>query len=64
MIVCLCKNVTELQIEQLVQNGKTTLRDVVETSQAGTCCGACFFEVEKIVEDTRTTHRRKNDRES
>jgi bacterioferritin-associated ferredoxin len=50
MVICLCKGVTDGKLRWLVQNGATTLRQVVKTCHAGTDCGTCACHVKEIVE--------------
>jgi bacterioferritin-associated ferredoxin len=50
MIICLCKNVSDRQIKELTTQG-LKLCEVVKSSEAGTCCGACTEEVRKIVSE-------------
>lgn len=53
MVVCLCKGVSDKKIRWLVQNGSTSVREVMATSQAGKDCGTCICEVKKLVDDTK-----------
>jgi bacterioferritin-associated ferredoxin len=61
MLVCLCKGVTDRKIRWLVQNGKTCLKDVVRTCQAGTDCGSCIGQVKELVDDTCRALREERD---
>lgn len=59
MIICLCKNVSDREIKDLVCQGKK-LCDVVRSSEAGTSCGACTEDIRKIVRgEGLTTNNRK-----
>ena len=58
MIVCLCNAVSDRQIKELVQEG-ASVKDVINTCQAGTCCGACAIEVRKIVQDEKRQTQKK-----
>ena len=53
MVVCLCKGVSDKKIRWLVQNGATSLREVVASCKAGSDCGTCVFQVKEIIEETR-----------
>lgn len=53
MVVCLCKGVSDKKIRWLVQNGATSLRDVMQSCQAGRDCGACVCAVKSLVEQTK-----------
>lgn len=50
-IVCTCLELTVQDIEDAIQQGATTLEDVMETTQAGTICGACIPDLEEIIEN-------------
>lgn len=51
MFVCLCKGVSDRQIQQLVDAGARSLRDVREATGLGTQCGKCACEARQIVRD-------------
>lgn len=48
-IVCNCLNVTNGMIKEAVDSGASTLEDVQEITGAGTVCGACLDDVERLV---------------
>lgn len=41
MYVCLCKNVTDHQIRQTVEDGARSWREVQRVTGCGTQCGKC-----------------------
>lgn len=41
MIVCLCNAISERDIHQAASEGATTLQQLSERFNLGTCCGAC-----------------------
>lgn len=49
-IVCKCLSVTTGMIKDAVDNGATTLEDVQEATEAGTACGACVDDVQRLVD--------------
>lgn len=49
-IVCNCFNVTNGMIKEAVDAGATTLEEVQDATGAGTACGACVEDVERLVE--------------
>jgi bacterioferritin-associated ferredoxin len=53
VVVCLCKGVSDKKIRWLVQNGASSLREVMQSCQAGSDCGACVCQVREIIEQTR-----------
>jgi bacterioferritin-associated ferredoxin len=48
MILCLCKGISDRKIREMAQSGHS-LKQIVETSEASTCCGACAVELREIV---------------
>jgi bacterioferritin-associated ferredoxin len=55
MLVCLCKGVSDKKIRWLVQNGACSLREVMQTCQAGSDCGSCVGQVRELIEDAKAT---------
>lgn len=51
--VCDCNFVSKAQIVEAVLNGATTLRAVCDETRAGTGCGSCRPEVQRIVDFAR-----------
>ena len=52
MIVCLCRGVTERTVKQAVCEGACTVEDIGDHCRAGTGCGACHGDIERIVDET------------
>jgi len=52
MIVCLCRGVSEAAVQQLIDTGVTTLRQIGEACGAGTDCGACCPLVKELLAST------------
>ena len=50
MVVCLCKGVSDKKIRWLVQNGASSLREVMATCHAGRDCGTCVCAVKEVIE--------------
>lgn len=50
-IVCTCMSVTNGMIKDAVDAGAETLEEVQEATGAGTVCGACLEDVERLVEE-------------
>ena len=48
-LVCSCNNVGEGNIQQHIQNGCKTLNEICTTTGAGTGCGSCKQEVQRIL---------------
>ena len=48
-IVCNCYSVTNGMIKEAVEAGADTLEKVQEATGAGTICGACLEDVERLV---------------
>lgn len=49
-IVCNCLGVTNGMIKGAVEAGASTLEEVQEATGAGTVCGACLEDVERLIE--------------
>ena len=50
-IVCNCYSITNGGIKEAVDNGATTLDEVMEVTGAGTICGACIDDVKRLVDE-------------
>ena len=50
-IVCNCYSITNGGIKEAVDNGATTLEEVQEATGAGTICGACLEDVQRLVDE-------------
>jgi bacterioferritin-associated ferredoxin len=53
MLVCLCKGVSDKKIKSLVENGASSVKQVMSTCHAGQDCGACICTVRDIIRQTR-----------
>lgn len=49
-IVCTCMNVTTGMIKDAVDSGASTLEEVQAVTYAGTVCGACIEDVQRLVD--------------
>ena len=49
-IVCNCMNVTTGMIKEAVDAGAATVEEVQNATGAGTVCGACLEDVERLVD--------------
>lgn len=52
MLVCHCKRVSDRTIRAAVESGATCRKSVGHACGAGTGCGGCVPEVERIIEHT------------
>ncbi len=59
-IICTCKQVTDVDIEEAVLEGATTLDLVKKKTTAGTGCGTCIADIEKIIEATKKKYSFEN----
>lgn len=50
-VVCNCLNVTIGMIQDAVNSGANTLEEVQEITGAGTVCGVCLEDVERLVDE-------------
>lgn len=48
-IVCNCLNITNGMIKDAVDAGADTLEEVQDVTGAGTVCGACLEDVQRLV---------------
>jgi len=53
MIICMCKAITERRLRAAVQRADDEPVDVQRRSGAGTSCGMCRTDVERIVLEAR-----------
>lgn len=49
-IVCDCMGVTNGMIKDAVDAGASTLEEVQEATEAGTVCGVCLEDVQRLVD--------------
>ena len=49
-VVCNCLGVTNDMIKEAVDAGASTLEEVQNATGAGTVCGVCIDDVERLVE--------------
>jgi bacterioferritin-associated ferredoxin len=49
MILCLCRGVSDRTVRLTVLQGAQTLDDVGEACGAGTCCGTCREDIERVI---------------
>ncbi|MGM0444407.1 MAG: iron-sulfur cluster assembly scaffold protein [Fibrobacterota bacterium] len=55
-LICECKNVTDLDIEESILEGARTYLDVQKDTGLGTVCGRCRGAAEKLIEDYKVKH--------
>ncbi|MCL2690376.1 MAG: Fe-S cluster assembly protein NifU [Chitinispirillia bacterium] len=62
-VVCVCFNITDLEIEKAVsENGLTTLEDVTNFTKAGGACGHCHDKIKNVIDNVlhpKTDNERK-----
>lgn len=51
MKVCICKNVSDRQIREALDQGARTLRDVYRQLGVGSECGKCICTTRQIIDD-------------
>ena len=49
MYVCMCEAVTDHAIHQAIDDGASTVAEVMACTRAGTRCGACRSEIAALV---------------
>jgi bacterioferritin-associated ferredoxin len=50
MVLCICRAVTERELEAAIEGGATTLAAIAEKLGAGSDCGCCTDEIEERLE--------------
>jgi NifU-like protein involved in Fe-S cluster formation/bacterioferritin-associated ferredoxin len=60
-IICACKQVTDIDIEESVLEGATTLELVQKKTGAGTVCGNCIPDIETQIEQTKNKYFSNNE---
>ncbi|AOA57082.1 bacterioferritin-associated ferredoxin [Acinetobacter larvae] len=51
MYVCLCRGITDQDIQDAVNNGCESFREVRDLLDLGTCCGRCAPEARSIISE-------------
>ncbi|ADT70395.1 MAG: bacterioferritin-associated ferredoxin [Pseudoalteromonas tetraodonis] len=49
MYICLCHGVTDKKIEQTIDDGATTMRELTKELKVGSQCGKCCCCTKKIL---------------
>lgn len=55
-IICNCMNITVKDLKHAVKNGADTLMLLQDITGAGTVCGICIDEIEKIMEQIKSEY--------
>ena len=50
-IVCNCMGVTAGEIQDAIEGGASSVEQVQEVTGAGTVCGGCLEEIQKMMEE-------------
>ena len=51
MIVCVCNNISDRRIHQAVDDGMTSLAELRQHLDVGTCCGKCHSCAKQVIRD-------------
>lgn len=51
MIVCICNNVSDRKIRQAVDAGITSMAELRDHLDIGTCCGKCHPSAKRVLRD-------------
>ena len=51
MIVCICNNVSDRKIRQAVDAGMTSMAELRDHLDIGTCCGKCHPSAKRVLRD-------------
>jgi bacterioferritin-associated ferredoxin len=52
MYVCVCEAVTDHEIRKAVENGASSVGEIMACTRAGTRCGSCRTELAQLVDTT------------
>ena len=52
-VICLCTGVTEETIIKAIKNGAHTVEEVGEATGAGTICGSCQDEIQRLIDENK-----------
>jgi len=55
-VICECMNVTDKEIEEAVLDGARTFLEIQEHTKAGTVCGKCKEDIERLLEEYKKEH--------
>jgi bacterioferritin-associated ferredoxin len=55
MFVCSCRAVTDRTVNAAIASGATCIEDVAERCGAGTRCGGCWPELERLLHEHQTS---------
>ncbi len=50
MYVCLCRGITDQHIQQAIEDGAESFREIRDLLDLGTCCGRCVPEAKSIIQ--------------
>ncbi|MEG1255069.1 (2Fe-2S)-binding protein [Clostridium sp.] len=53
-IICLCNNVTYASVREAMAKGARSVEDIQGATGAGTVCGGCIEEIERVLGDACT----------
>jgi bacterioferritin-associated ferredoxin len=51
MIVCICNNVSDRKIRQAVDSGMTSMLELRQQLDVGTCCGKCHSCAKRVLRE-------------
>ena len=54
MIVCICNNVSDRKIRQAVDDGMTSMAELRDHLDIGTCCGKCHPSAKRVLRECLT----------
>ena len=50
-IVCNCMGITAGEIREAIEKGAKTVEDIQDATGAGTVCGGCISDIEKLLKE-------------
>ena len=59
-IICYCQDISYRVIRRALEQGATTVEDLIEATDAGIACGTCIEDLEHIIlEHNRAIERKR-----
>ncbi len=52
MIICLCRNLSQKDIQKKITDGKK-IHEIEVENNSNKCCGACFLDIKKIFNEAK-----------
>jgi bacterioferritin-associated ferredoxin len=61
MFVCSCRGVNDRAVDAAIASGATTIGDVAHRCGAGSRCGGCWPELQRLLDQRRERESQRDD---